>query len=164
MTSWLLRIVQPSTGGQAFFPTAAFDLAVDARDIPIGLMLLTGAHLDALFVDPDRRSQGVGKALVQEALRRRPVLTTDVNEQNALKLSRSICAWVSGRLAARNATDRGDCIPCYTCRGDCGSASPTSAGIVPPAHPFPTGAEYRDAEATRSATDRAASCRAGRPA
>ncbi|MNX08525.1 putative N-acetyltransferase YjaB [compost metagenome] len=35
------------------------------------------------FIDPDHRGQGVGRLLVQFALREHPTLTTDVNEQNA---------------------------------------------------------------------------------
>lgn len=46
-------------------------------------MLLDGSHMEALFVDPDARSTGVGRALVEDALRRHSGLSTDVNEQNA---------------------------------------------------------------------------------
>lgn len=46
-------------------------------------MLLDGSHMEALFVDPDARGTGIGRALVEDALRRHPGLSTDVNEQNA---------------------------------------------------------------------------------
>ncbi len=66
-----------------FLPAAALDLALDASGRPQAFMLLDGSHMKALFVDPDARGAGVGRALVEEALRRHPDLTTDVNEQNA---------------------------------------------------------------------------------
>lgn len=66
-----------------FLPAAALDLALDASGRPQAFMLLDGSHIEALFVDPDARGAGVGRALVEEALRRHPDLTTDVNEQNA---------------------------------------------------------------------------------
>lgn len=66
----------------AFFPEVNFVLAVDASDTPQGFMFLQDGHLEALFVDPDQRGKGIGKALVQAALADHPALTTDVNEQN----------------------------------------------------------------------------------
>ncbi|QKI69753.1 acetyltransferase [Achromobacter xylosoxidans] len=67
----------------AFLPAATLDLAVDANDRALAFMLLDGSHMEALFVDPDARGTGVGRALVEDALRRYPGLSTDVNEQNA---------------------------------------------------------------------------------
>ena len=66
----------------AFLPRALLDLAVDETDGAIGFMLLHGSHMEALFVDPDFRGSGIGRALVQEAIRRHSDLSTDVNEQN----------------------------------------------------------------------------------
>ncbi|ECG8591882.1 acetyltransferase [Salmonella enterica subsp. salamae] len=66
-----------------FLPEAPLWVAVTDRDEPVGFMLLTGEHMDALFVDPDVRGQGVGKLLVEHALTLAPGLTTNVNEQNA---------------------------------------------------------------------------------
>ena len=66
-----------------FLPQAPLWLAVDERDHPIGFLLLDGGHMEALFIDPSQRGSGVGRALVQHALRIQPNLTTDVNEQNA---------------------------------------------------------------------------------
>jgi putative acetyltransferase len=65
-----------------FLPSVPLWLAVDSDDRPIGFMMLDGAHMDALFVDPALRGQGVGRALVMHALSMHPSLTTDVNEQN----------------------------------------------------------------------------------
>jgi Acetyltransferases len=65
-----------------FIPETTFELAVDDNDIPVAFMLLIESHMEALFVDPAYRGQGVGRFLVEEAVRRYPQLTTDVNEQN----------------------------------------------------------------------------------
>jgi putative acetyltransferase len=66
----------------AFLPRARLDLAVDAADSAIGFMMLGRNHLEALFVDPAFHGQGIGRALVREALRRSSILCVDVNEQN----------------------------------------------------------------------------------
>ena len=66
-----------------FLPFAPLWLAVDARDRPVGFMLLDEASMEALFIDPAYRGKGVGRALVAHALGLHPVITTDVNEQNA---------------------------------------------------------------------------------
>jgi putative acetyltransferase len=66
----------------AFLPGAALDLAVDETGDPLGFMLLHDGRMEALFVDPDFRGSGIGRVLVEEAVRRHPCLLTDVNEQN----------------------------------------------------------------------------------
>lgn len=65
-----------------FLPEAPLWAAVTDQDEPVGFMLLTGEHMDALFIDPDVRGQGIGKILVEHALTLAPGLTTNVNEQN----------------------------------------------------------------------------------
>ncbi|MCA5325637.1 acetyltransferase [Klebsiella pneumoniae] len=67
---------------RAFLPEAPLWVAVNTEDQPIAFMLLTGDHMDALFVDPDVRGCGVGKLLIVHALSLTPKLTTNVNEQN----------------------------------------------------------------------------------
>ena len=67
---------------RAFLPEAPLWVAVNTEDQPIAFMLLTGDHMDALFVDPDVRGCGVGKLLIEQALSLTPKLTTNVNEQN----------------------------------------------------------------------------------
>ncbi|HYC97384.1 acetyltransferase [Brevundimonas sp.] len=56
---------------------------VDQTDGPLGFTALTGAHVDALFVDPARHGAGVGRALMAHARRLHGRLTVDVNEQNS---------------------------------------------------------------------------------
>jgi putative acetyltransferase len=67
---------------QSFLPSASLLLAVDEADRPLGFMLLTDGHMDALFIDPAAHRAGIGRQLVQFAAERHPRLTTDVNEQN----------------------------------------------------------------------------------
>ena len=67
---------------RAFLPEAPLWVAVNTEEQPIAFMLLTGDHMDALFVDPDVRGCGVGKLLIEYALSLTPKLTTNVNEQN----------------------------------------------------------------------------------
>jgi putative acetyltransferase len=68
---------------EAFLPSTPLTLAVDDRDRAIGFMLVDGGHMEALFIDPEHRGAGVGAILIDYALAVHPVLTTDVNEQNA---------------------------------------------------------------------------------
>lgn len=68
---------------RGFLPAAPLWLAVDERDVAQGFMLLDGAQMEALFVDPARHGLDIGRALVRYALSLHPVLSTDVNEQNA---------------------------------------------------------------------------------
>lgn len=40
---------------RSFLPKAPLWVAVNERDQPVGFMLLSGQHMDALFIDPDAR-------------------------------------------------------------------------------------------------------------
>src|SRR5262249_12533420 len=71
----------------AFLPGAALDLAVEDTGRVVAFMLLEGNRMEALFVDPDYHRCGIGRRLVEEALRRHPDLATDVNEQNAAAMA-----------------------------------------------------------------------------
>lgn len=66
-----------------YLPHAAFWVASHEGDQVQGFMGLSGSHIDALFVDPDYRDRGLGRALVRHAAAQHPRLTVDVNEQNA---------------------------------------------------------------------------------
>lgn len=66
----------------SFLPDVPLWVAVDDQDRPLGWMLLDGDRMEALFIDPVSRGEGVGRALVQHALSLRSTIFTDVNEQN----------------------------------------------------------------------------------
>ncbi len=71
---------------RGFFPSAPLLLAVDQADQPLAFMLIVERHMEALFVDPRYRGQGIGALLVRYGLELHPDLTTDVNEQNVQAL------------------------------------------------------------------------------
>lgn len=64
-------------------PHAPLWLAVDEHDHPLGFMLMEESHVDGLFVDPPQHGKGIGRALIDHALRQLSVITADVNEQNS---------------------------------------------------------------------------------
>ena len=70
----------------SFLPAAPLWLARSGDGEILGFMLLTptesGAHMDALFIDPVAHGQGVGRALVAHAIALHGAITTDVNAQN----------------------------------------------------------------------------------
>jgi putative acetyltransferase len=68
---------------RGFLPNAPLMLAVDDRDRPLGFMLIDNGHMEALFIDPKHHGAGVGAMMIDYALAVHPLLTTDVNEQNA---------------------------------------------------------------------------------
>ena len=74
--------VELETLVSSYLPEAPLWVAVTEKDEPVAFMLLTGEHMDALFVDPTVRGCGVGKLLIEHALTLAPKLTTNVNEQN----------------------------------------------------------------------------------
>lgn len=43
-------------------------IAVDSRGTPLGFSLMTGSHLDMLFVDPAAQGRSVGTALLADAV------------------------------------------------------------------------------------------------
>jgi putative acetyltransferase len=65
-----------------YLPTTIFLLAVDADDRPVGFLGGEGEMVEALFVDPDWFGKGVGRLLMEAALKRSQVLKLDVNEAN----------------------------------------------------------------------------------
>lgn len=67
---------------RGFLPHAPLLLAVDADDVPMAFMLVVDGHMEALFVDPAHHGRGLGRRLVEQALREYPRLGTDVNAQN----------------------------------------------------------------------------------
>lgn len=57
-------------------------VSADMRGRLQGFMAITGAHVDALFVDPFLHGQGIGRALLAHVSGGRGPLTVDVNAQN----------------------------------------------------------------------------------
>lgn len=68
---------------QAFLPLAPLWLAVGDDDSALGFMLLDGSHMEALFIDPAQHRRGIGGRLLAHAQSLHPIMSTDVNEQNA---------------------------------------------------------------------------------
>lgn len=55
---------------------------IEVDGSPAGFMGLSGAHVDALFIDPRHRAQGLGRRMIDHAVAVAGRLTVDVNEQN----------------------------------------------------------------------------------
>lgn len=66
-----------------YLPAAEFLIAADENDQALAFMGMTEAQIDSLFVHAEARGAGVGRRLVEHAMSLHPVLTVDVNEQNA---------------------------------------------------------------------------------
>jgi len=71
---------------EQFLPNAELWLATDENDYPIGFLVMDGAMIDALFVDPAFHGRGFGTLLLDQALKLSPNATVDASEQatNAL--------------------------------------------------------------------------------
>ncbi len=67
---------------EAYIPAAELWVGIGEAGKLVGFMGLSGSHMDALFLDPDHRGAGLGRAFVAHAFRFHGVLTCDVNEQN----------------------------------------------------------------------------------
>jgi putative acetyltransferase len=57
-------------------------VVVDDADRPLGFIGLSDSHVEMLFIDPDCRGRGLGRALLDFARELRGTLSVDVNEQN----------------------------------------------------------------------------------
>ena len=63
-------------------PQGGFWVAAEADDRAVGFLHLEGPKVEALFVDPARHRQGIGRALMEHARRLSPELELDANEQS----------------------------------------------------------------------------------
>ncbi|MGA8135511.1 MAG: GNAT family N-acetyltransferase [Pseudomonas gingeri] len=63
-------------------PAVELWVAVDAKDCPQGFIGLNENHVEMLFIEPDLRGKGVGRALLDHARSSRSQMSVDVNEQN----------------------------------------------------------------------------------
>ncbi len=59
-------------------------VAEDARGLPAAFMGIEEGRLEMLFVDPERRGEELGRALLELGISRYGVETLTVNEQNPL--------------------------------------------------------------------------------
>lgn len=65
-----------------YLPAVELWVAVDAEDCPLGFIGLNENHVEMLFIEPDLRGQGIGRALLDHANSSRSKMSVDVNEQN----------------------------------------------------------------------------------
>jgi len=66
-----------------YLPMPALDVWVYEDPHGIAGFIGTGGHnVEMLFIEPDRRGQGIGRQLLDHARARHDTLTVDVNEQN----------------------------------------------------------------------------------
>jgi len=66
-----------------YLPMPALDVWVLEDSQGLAGFIATGGHnVEMLFIDPDRRGQGIGRQLLEHARARHDTLTVDVNEQN----------------------------------------------------------------------------------
>ncbi|WP_236620534.1 acetyltransferase [Pseudomonas sp. ATCC 13867] len=65
-----------------YLPAVEVWVAVDAEDRPLGFIGLNEAHVEMLFIDPELRGRGIGRALLDFVREARGALSVDVNEQN----------------------------------------------------------------------------------
>ena len=66
-----------------YLPHADLTVAVDDNDVALAFVGMTDSEIDSLFVHAEVRGTGVGRMLVQFARDDKPVVRTEVNEQNA---------------------------------------------------------------------------------
>ncbi|MBI6944610.1 acetyltransferase [Pseudomonas putida] len=65
-----------------YLPAVEVWVAVDAEDCPLGFIGLNETHVEMLFIEPDLRGKGIGRALLDHARTSRIQMSVDVNEQN----------------------------------------------------------------------------------
>jgi len=57
-------------------------VAVDTEDCPLGFIGLSENHVEMLFIEPDLRGKGIGRALLDHVRKSHSQMSVDVNEQN----------------------------------------------------------------------------------
>lgn len=65
-----------------YLPAVELWVAVDTEDSPLGFIGLNENHVEMLFIEPDLRGKGIGRALLDHARSSRKQMSVDVNEQN----------------------------------------------------------------------------------
>lgn len=64
-----------------YLPVVDVWVAVDVKDHPLGFIGLNQSHVEMLFINPDLRGQGMGRALLDHVRSSRSTMSVDVNEQ-----------------------------------------------------------------------------------
>ncbi|AXA64531.1 acetyltransferase [Pseudomonas oryzihabitans] len=65
-----------------YLPAVELWVTVDAEDCPLGFIGLNENHVEMLFIEPDLRGKGIGRALLDHARSLRSQMSVNVNEQN----------------------------------------------------------------------------------
>lgn len=65
-----------------YLPAVELWVAVDPDDNPLGFIGLGENHVEMLFIEPEWRGRGIGRALLDFCRSSRDTLSVDVNEQN----------------------------------------------------------------------------------
>lgn len=65
-----------------YLPAVELWIAEEPKDGPLGFIGLNESHVEMLFIEPDRRGEGIGRALLDHARSSRGQMSIDVNEQN----------------------------------------------------------------------------------
>ncbi|WP_175650770.1 acetyltransferase [Pseudomonas sp. Marseille-P9899] len=65
-----------------YLPAVELWVAVDNENCPLGFIGLNESHVEMLFIEPDLRGKGTGRALLDHARSSRNQMSVDVNEQN----------------------------------------------------------------------------------
>lgn len=66
----------------SYLPAVELWMAEDAVNGPLGFIGLNESHVEMLFIEPNRRGEGIGRALLDHARSSRGQISVDVNEQN----------------------------------------------------------------------------------
>ncbi|WP_118952865.1 GNAT family N-acetyltransferase [Taibaiella helva] len=69
-----------------YFPQVQLSCAYSGQGDLLGFSGVAGNNLEMLFVSPDARGKGVGRLLLEHAIREQGVSKVDVNEQNGQAL------------------------------------------------------------------------------
>ncbi len=65
-----------------YLPAVELWVAVDTENCPLGFIGLNENHVEMLFIEPDLRGKGIGRALLDHSRSSRSQMSVDVNEQN----------------------------------------------------------------------------------
>jgi putative acetyltransferase len=76
-----IQYFKPIVRNQAL-PSVELRCVRDSNDLPIGFIGVSQGKIEMLFVRPEYRGKGMGRALLEYAIRHLDATVLDVNEQN----------------------------------------------------------------------------------